>query len=70
VKYYSIRPLNGAIIFKCIFCKHSVATVEFDGTKGNRRTQAATAIHQHVKELHLSQLRTSALLKPGNHGAV
>jgi hypothetical protein len=70
VKYYVIRPLNGVIIFKCIFCKHSVATTEFDCATGNRRTQAAAAINQHVKELHLSELRTAALVKSGSQGAL
>ena len=35
------------------FCEHSVTTLDFDSTKGNRRTQAATAINEHAALLHL-----------------
>jgi uncharacterized Fe-S radical SAM superfamily protein PflX len=51
--------MNGGITFKCVFCQHTVSTLDFDRTKGNHRTQAAAAINQHVRERHASQLRPS-----------
>jgi len=70
VRYYTTKPLNGGITFKCIFCEHAVGTLDFDHTKGNRRTQAAAAINQHAKELHFSQLRMGAAVKSGSRGAL
>jgi hypothetical protein len=52
MRYYTTKPLNGGTTFKCIYCEHSVSTVEFNSTNRNRRTQAATAINQHVALLH------------------
>lgn len=69
VRYYTTKPLNGGIMFKCVFCKLSVSTLDLDQSKGNRRTQAAAAINQHVKELHLAQLGIEGPMKPGSHGA-
>ncbi len=57
VRYYTTKPTNGGIAFKCLVCGHAVNTLDFDHTKGNRRTQAAAAINQHAKESHASQLR-------------
>ena len=57
VRYYTTKPMNGGITFKCVFCQHTVATLDFDRTKGNHRTQAAAAINQHARERHASQLR-------------
>jgi hypothetical protein len=52
--------MNGGVTFKCVACKHAVNTLEFDHAKGNRRTQAAAAINQHVRELHFAELRMTA----------
>ena len=53
VRYYTTKSLNGGTTFKCSYCEHSVTTLDFDSTKGNRRTQAATAINEHAALLHL-----------------
>jgi hypothetical protein len=55
MRYYTIKPMNGVTTFKCTFCEHSVTTLDFNSTHGNRRTQAAAAINQHAA---LSHLRT------------
>jgi len=68
VRYYTTKPMNGGITFKCVACQHTVNTLEFDHTKGNRRTQAAASINQHVSEMHASQLRMDAL-KSSSRGA-
>jgi len=62
--------MNGGVVFKCIFCEHTVATMDFDQTAGNRRTQAAASINQHAKELHFARLRFAAPLKSGSRGAL
>ena len=67
VRYYTTKPLNGGTTFKCTFCEHSVTTLDFNHTNGNRRTQAATTINQHVASLHL---RTSAPSNLGSRGAL
>ena len=69
VRYYTTKPMNGGITFKCVFCEHSVATGDFDRSQGNNRTQAATAMNRHVRELHLSQMRTAGSVKSGSRGA-
>ena len=53
VRYYTTKSLNGGTTFKCTYCEHSVTTLDFDSTKGNRRTQAATAINEHAALLHV-----------------
>jgi hypothetical protein len=53
VRYYTIKPINGVTTFKCTFCEHSVTTLDFNSTQGNRRTQAAAAINQHAAQSHL-----------------
>jgi hypothetical protein len=45
--------MNGGTTFRCLVCKHTVTTHEFDIANGNRRTQAAAAMNQHAAELHL-----------------
>lgn len=68
MRYYTTNAMNGGITFKCMFCEHTVTTLDFDSTKGNRRTQAAGAINQHAAESHLPQtIRASA--KSGSRGA-
>jgi hypothetical protein len=62
--------MNGGITFKCIFCERAVATLDFDHTLGNRRTQAAAAINRHASEAHFSQIRTRTQLKSGSYGAL
>ncbi len=56
VRYYTTKSLNGGTTFKCSYCEHSVTTLDFDSTKGNRRTQAATAINEHAALLHVRTL--------------
>jgi hypothetical protein len=58
--------MNGGTTFKCTFCEHSVTTLDLNNTNGNRRTQAATMINQHVALLHL---RASAAVKLGSRDA-
>jgi hypothetical protein len=67
VRYYTTKPMNGGTTFKCTFCQHSVTTLDFDSAHGNRRTQAATTINQHVASLHV---RTSVPAKLGGRGAL
>jgi hypothetical protein len=59
--------MNGGTTFKCTFCEHSVTTLDFNSTLGNRRTQAASVINQHAALLHL---RTPAPVKLGGRGAL
>jgi len=33
--------MNGRTLFKCTRCDHSVTTLEFQSTNGNRRTQSS-----------------------------
>lgn len=67
MRYYTINPRNGGITFKCTFCEHSVTTLDFDNTIGNRRTQAAAAINQHATLLHV---RAWVPAKLGSRGAL
>jgi hypothetical protein len=67
VRYYTTKPMNGGTTFTCTFCEHSVTTLDFDSTNGNRRTQAAAVINQHAASLHL---RRSAPTKLGSRGAL
>lgn len=53
VRYYTTKAANGGTTFKCSFCEQSVTTLDFNSTNGNRRTQAAAAINQHVAMSHL-----------------
>jgi hypothetical protein len=59
--------MNGGTTFKCTFCEHSVTTLDFKSTDGNRRTQAAAVINQHAGLLHV---RTSQPAKLGGRGAL
>lgn len=68
VRYYTTKPANRGVTFACIFCDRSVTTIDFDQANGNRRTQAASAINQHVRESHATDLRI-AEAKSGNRGA-
>jgi len=67
VRYYTTKPLNGGTTFKCTLCEHSVSTLDFDSTNGNRRTQAAAVINQHAASLHI---RALAPTKLGGRGAL
>jgi hypothetical protein len=67
VRYYTTKPLNGGTTFKCTFCEHSVTTLDFNITNGNRRTQAAATINQHAASLHV---RASMPIKLGGRGAL
>ncbi|HUK23735.1 MAG TPA: hypothetical protein VLV49_04080 [Terriglobales bacterium] len=61
--------MNGGIAFKCIACKHTVNTLEFDSVNGNLRTQAAAAMNQHVVDLHLPR-QTPFTAGLGSRGAL
>jgi hypothetical protein len=52
VKAYKIQRIKGGMQFTCTQCAHSVSTVDFDAKAGNLRTQAATAINDHVTKVH------------------
>ena len=67
VRYYTTKAMNGGTTFKCTLCEHSVSTLDFNITNGNRRTQAAAMINQHAASLHL---RMSAPIKLGGRGAL
>jgi hypothetical protein len=51
--------MNGGVTFKCTFCEHRVTTLDFKSANGNRRTQAAEEINQHVALLHSRVSRTT-----------
>jgi hypothetical protein len=61
--------MNGGTTFKCSLCGHSVTTLDFNSTVGNRRTQAATTMNEHAATLHFSS-QTSAPAKLGGRGAL
>jgi uncharacterized Fe-S radical SAM superfamily protein PflX len=63
VRYYTTSRINGGVTFKCAFCEHTVTTLNFDSNKGNCRTQAAAAIHQHAAESHSSSPQPLAPIK-------
>jgi hypothetical protein len=67
VRYYTTKAMNGGTTFKCTLCEHSVSTLDFNITNGNRRTQAAAMINQHAASSHL---RMSAPIKLGGRGAL
>jgi hypothetical protein len=69
VRYYTTKPMNGGTAFKCTACEHSVNTLEFDHTKGNRRTQAAAAINEHARQMHLLP-SIPVPAKSGRYGAL
>jgi len=66
VRVYTTKSLNGGITFTCIFCPHSVTTLDFDQTRGNCRTQAASAMNEHAKATHSSNVRELAPAKMGD----
>jgi hypothetical protein len=70
MRNYTTKPINGGINFKCVACGHSVNTLEFDYSKGNRRTQAAEAINRHFNERHLAQFKIFTPVKSGSRGAL
>lgn len=67
MRYYTTKLINGGTTFTCTFCEHSVTTLDFDHTNGNRRIQAAAMINQHAASLHL---RTYVPIKLGTRGAL
>jgi hypothetical protein len=52
VKTYRIQRIKSGMKFTCIYCAHSVSTLDFDANGGNLRTQAATAINAHATTAH------------------
>jgi hypothetical protein len=67
VRYYTTKPVSDGTLFTCTFCAHSVSTLDFSNTGGNRRTQAAAAINQHAASLHV---RPWVPAKQGGRGAL
>jgi hypothetical protein len=67
MRYYTTKPENGGITFKCTFCQHHVTTLDFNDMIGNRRTQAAAAMNRHAASLHLQ--RGLQLVKPSSRDA-
>jgi hypothetical protein len=61
--------MNGGTTFSCALCQHTVTTLDFNSTVGNRRTQAATAMNQHAMALHFSS-HIPAPTKLGGRGAL
>jgi hypothetical protein len=59
VGYYTAKAMNAGVSFKCIFCEHKVATLDFKSANGNHRAQAAAAINQHVASAHSRASRTA-----------
>ena len=69
VRYYTTKSMNGGTTFKCSLCEHTVTTLNFNSTIGNRRTQAATAMNQHAAASHLPS-HTAGTAKMGGRGAL
>jgi hypothetical protein len=61
--------MNGGTTFSCALCPHTVTTLDYNSSAGNRRTQAATAMNQHANALHFST-RAAAPIKMGGRGAL
>jgi hypothetical protein len=70
VRYYTTKPTDDGVTFKCTFCEYSVTTLDFSSEGGNRRTQAATAINQHVSAAHGLPLPVLVPTKLGSRGAL
>jgi hypothetical protein len=70
VRYYTTQPMDGGILFKCAFCEHTVTTLAFDSTRGNRRTQAAAVMNQHAAESHLPSGQMAVAAKLGSRGVL
>ena len=68
MRYYTTKPLNGGIAFQCTLCEFTVHTLDLDPVKGNRRTQAAAVVNQHVKDLHPARLRMDAAVRLAGRG--
>jgi hypothetical protein len=68
MRYYTIKSTNAGTQFKCICCQHTVATLDFERSNGNQRTQAAAAMKQHASELH-SRLENAAFVKSVSRGS-
>jgi DNA-binding response OmpR family regulator len=51
-QYYTKKPVKGGTTFTCSFCEHSVTTLGFNNSNGNRRTQAVAAMNEHVSLFH------------------
>jgi len=52
VRQYTIKKMDGLITFTCQRCTHSVTLLDFSSQNGSRRTQAATAMHEHAAAAH------------------
>jgi hypothetical protein len=52
-KGYRIQRTRGeGLKFVCLQCPFSINTTDFDLRNGHMRTQAATAINEHVRSAH------------------
>jgi len=67
VRYYTTKSLNSGVTFTCIFCQHNVTTLDFNHTKGNCRTQAASAINEHARALHSARVRELTPSRSGSY---
>ena len=69
---YTIAHEGGRTILICNYCGHRVPVSDFDGSNGNPRTQAATAINTHISGTHWGEqvvrhqraMEAEALLHP------
>jgi hypothetical protein len=52
MRHYTITMMRGFSTFKCLVCKHFVATREFNIKNGSRRMQAARAMNEHARAAH------------------
>jgi hypothetical protein len=68
VRYYTTKPMNGGTTFKCAYCDHSVTTLDFNSTNGDRRTQAAAVLNKHAALLHSRPLQSLHALRLGLSG--
>ena len=51
-RHYTTKRIEGGIAFKCEQCEYRVTTLDFQSKDGNVRTQAATAVNEHVVLVH------------------
>jgi hypothetical protein len=50
------RGRTGGVVLKCKACSHSERVNEFDDRQGSRRTQAAQAMMNHIRNDHGREL--------------
>ena len=52
MRHYTVKMMNSFSTFKCLLCKYSVTTREFNSQNGNCRTQAARVMNDHAIAVH------------------